>query len=103
MFKEDPLRGHLLVFTNRKKNRVRVLEKLKEKRIAVIAQAVTQGLNPAAPMRDSGIPWLGQVPQHWKVKRLWFACTHIEQECADRDPAYHRARSDLRLHTETNG
>lgn len=49
-----------------------LLEKLKEKRIAVITQAVTQGLNPAAPMRDSGIPWLGQVPQHWEVKRLKF-------------------------------
>lgn len=47
-----------------------LLEKLKEKRIAVITQAVTQGLNPAAPMRDSGIPWFGQVPQHWIVKRL---------------------------------
>lgn len=42
-----------------------LLEKLKEKRIAVITQAVTQGLNPAAPMRDSGIPWLGKVPKHW--------------------------------------
>lgn len=49
-----------------------LLEKLKEKRIAVITQAVTQGLNPAAPMRDSGIPWLGQVPQHWKVPALKF-------------------------------
>jgi type I restriction enzyme S subunit len=46
-----------------------LLEKLKEKRIAVITQAVTQGLNPDVPMRDSGIPWLGQVPQHWEVKR----------------------------------
>ncbi len=50
-----------------------LLEKLQEKRIAVITQAVTQGLNPAAPMRDSGIPWLGQVPQHWEVKRLKWA------------------------------
>ena len=56
-----------------------LLERLKEKRIAVITQAVTRGLNPAAPMRDSGVPWLGQVPQHWNVKRLRFACTHIEQ------------------------
>jgi type I restriction enzyme, S subunit len=49
-----------------------LLEKLTEKRLAVITQAVTKGLNPAAPMRDSGIPWLGQVPQHWEVKRLRF-------------------------------
>ena len=49
-----------------------LLEKLKEKRIAVITQAVTHGLNPAAPLRDSGIPWLGQVPKHWEVKRIKF-------------------------------
>lgn len=49
-----------------------LLEKLKEKRLAVITQAVTRGLNPAAPLRDSGIPWLGQVPEHWEVKRIKF-------------------------------
>jgi type I restriction enzyme, S subunit len=42
-----------------------LLEKLREKRLAVITQAVTRGLNPAAPLRDSGIPWLGQVPEYW--------------------------------------
>ncbi|WP_395706886.1 restriction endonuclease subunit S [Casimicrobium huifangae] len=52
-----------------------LLEKLKEKRIAVITQAVTQGLNPAAAMRDSGIPWLGKVPQHWRVIPLGFLMT----------------------------
>src|ERR1051325_6663187 len=47
-----------------------LIEKLKEKRTAVITQAVTQGLNPAVPMRDSGTPWLGKVPEHWHVMRL---------------------------------
>lgn len=47
-----------------------LLEKLKEKRLAVITQAVTRGLDLAVAMRDSGIPWLGQVPQHWEVKKL---------------------------------
>ena len=56
-----------------------LLEKLKEKRLAVITQAVTRGLNPAAPLRDSGIPWLGHVPAHWEVKRLRFATSRIEQ------------------------
>lgn len=56
-----------------------LLEKLKEKRLAVITRAVTRGLNPAAPLRDSGIPWLGLVPQHWEVKRLRFATRRIEQ------------------------
>lgn len=54
-----------------------LLEKLKEKRLAVITQAVTKGLNPAAPMRDSGIPWLGQVPQKWKVEKLKFSVSKI--------------------------
>src|ERR1035438_9898089 len=56
-----------------------LLGKLKEKRLAVITQAVTRGLNPAAPLRDSGIPWLGHVPKHWEVKRLRFATSRIEQ------------------------
>ena len=43
---------------------------LKEKRQAVISHAVTQGLNPDAPMRDSGVEWLGEVPAHWEVKRI---------------------------------
>lgn len=53
-----------------------LLEKLKEKRLAVITQAVTKGINPSAPLRDSGIPWLGQVPEHWEVTCLrWFLRT----------------------------
>ena len=56
-----------------------LMDKLKEKRLAVITQAVTKGLNPAAPLRDSGIPWLGAVPEHWEVKRLRFATGRIEQ------------------------
>jgi type I restriction enzyme, S subunit len=43
---------------------------LKEKRQAVISHAVTKGLNPDAPMRDSGVEWLGAVPAHWEVKRI---------------------------------
>ena len=51
----------------------RLIELLKEKRQAVISHAVTKGLNPNAPMKPSGIPWLGDVPEHWsvtKAKRL---------------------------------
>jgi type I restriction enzyme S subunit len=45
----------------------RLIELLTEKRHAVIARAVTKGLNPAAPMKDSGVEWLGEVPGHWRV------------------------------------
>lgn len=50
----------------------RLIELLKEKRQAVISHAVTKGLNPAAPMKDSGIEWLGEVPEHWQISRLGF-------------------------------
>jgi len=45
---------------------------LAEKRQATISHAVTRGLNPNAPMKDSGVAWLGEVPAHWKVKKLRF-------------------------------
>ncbi len=44
-----------------------LIKLLKEKRQAVISHAVTKGLNPDAPMRDSGVEWLGEVPEHWEV------------------------------------
>ncbi len=48
----------------------RLIELLKEKRQAVISHAVTKGLNPNAPMKPSGIEWLGDVPVHWEVMKL---------------------------------
>ncbi len=48
----------------------RLIELLKEKRQAVISHAVTKGLNPNAPMKDSGVEWLGEVPAHWQVAPL---------------------------------
>lgn len=47
-----------------------LIELLKEKRQAVISHAVTKGLNPDVPMKDSGVEWLGEVPEHWEVKRI---------------------------------
>ena len=47
-----------------------LIELLKEKRQAVISHAVTKGLNPDVPMKDSGVEWLGEVPAHWKVSKL---------------------------------
>lgn len=48
----------------------RLLDLLAEKRAALINQAVTKGLDPSVPMKDSGIPWIGEIPVHWEVKRL---------------------------------
>jgi type I restriction enzyme S subunit len=47
-----------------------LLDRLAEKRQALITRAVTRGLNPAAPLKDSGIDWLGKVPVHWEMKKL---------------------------------
>ncbi len=47
-----------------------LIQLLKEKRQAVISHAVTKGLNPDAPMKDSGVEWLGEVPEHWEVSKL---------------------------------
>lgn len=47
-----------------------LLKLLEEKRIALITQAVTKGLDPSVKMKPSGIDWLGDIPKHWEVKRL---------------------------------
>jgi type I restriction enzyme S subunit len=49
-----------------------LIKLLKEKRQAVISHAVTKGLNPNAPMRDSGVEWLGEVPSHWEVSKFGY-------------------------------
>ena len=48
----------------------RLIDLLKEQKAILIDQAVTKGLNPNVPMRDSGVEWIGEVPAHWEVKRV---------------------------------
>lgn len=50
--------------------RRRQIALLKEQRAALIQQAVTRGLNPNVPMKDSGLPWLGEIPENWEIKPL---------------------------------
>ncbi len=52
----------------------RLIALLTEKRGATISHAVTKGLDPDAPMKDSGIEWLSQIPTHWNAKRLRYLC-----------------------------
>lgn len=47
-----------------------MIEELKAYKQSVITEAVTKGLNPNIPMKDSGIDWIGQIPAHWKIQRL---------------------------------
>ncbi|MDV5225073.1 restriction endonuclease subunit S [Providencia rettgeri] len=53
----------------------KLIELIQEKRQAVISNAVTKGLNPDVPMKDSGVEWLGEVPEHWDRSRLGFECS----------------------------
>lgn len=48
----------------------RLIDLLEEKRTATIAHAVTKGLDPTVPMKDSGIPWIGQIPAHWEEAHI---------------------------------
>lgn len=48
----------------------RLLELYEEEKTAIINQAVTKGINPNVPMKDSGIEWLGEIPEHWEVKKV---------------------------------
>jgi len=57
----------------------RLIALLKEKRQAVISHAVTKGLDPSVPMKDSGVEWLGEVPAHWEVVRIKHVVASIEQ------------------------
>jgi type I restriction enzyme S subunit len=57
----------------------RLIELLQEKRQAVISHAITKGLNPDAPMKDSGIEWLGEVPGHWRLIAVRRLLVRIEQ------------------------
>lgn len=53
----------------------KLIDLLREELTATINQAVTKGLNPDVPMKDSGIDWMGEVPKHWEVRRLKYVAT----------------------------
>lgn len=63
----------------------RVLGLLAEKRQALITQAVTRGLDSKAPLRDSGIPWLGKIPEHWRLERAKFVFRQSALPVRDKD------------------
>ncbi|MEG3983813.1 restriction endonuclease subunit S [Microcoleus sp. T3B2] len=59
------------------RNKKRLIELLNEQKTAIINRAVTKGINPNAPMKDSGIGWLGEIPAHWEVVKLKFLAKRI--------------------------
>lgn len=64
-----------------------LLDKLAEKRTALISHAVTKGLDPTVPMKDSGVAWLGEIPTHWNMTRLKYA-TCMVVDCPHDTPVY---------------
>ncbi len=57
----------------------RLIELLQEKRTALITRAVTKGLDPNVPMKDSGVEWLGEIPAHWEVQANQMGCSYGER------------------------
>ena len=58
----------------------KLIELLEEQRKSIISHAVTKGLNPNAPMKDSGVEWLGEVPEDWEVKRFGYIFTENKKK-----------------------
>jgi type I restriction enzyme S subunit len=59
----------------------RIIALLQEQKQAIIHRAVTRGLDPSVPLKDSGIPWLGEIPEHWEVTRVKseFGCLNFRR------------------------
>ena len=60
-------------------NQEKQIEKLKEYRQAIITKAVTKGLDPNVPMKDSGVEWIGEIPCNWEILRLKY-CFSVRNE-----------------------
>lgn len=61
----------------------KMIDELKVYKQSVITEAVTKGLNPDAPLKDSGIEWIGQIPKHWKIKRVKDICSSNSSTLSD--------------------
>lgn len=64
----------------------KLIELLKEKRQAVISHAVTKGLNPNVPMKDSGVEWLGEVPEHWGILPIKYLTESVNTGGTPKNP-----------------
>ena len=61
-----------------------VIEKLKAYKLSVISEAVTKGLDPNVPMKDSGVEWIGKIPEHWEFRKIKNCCDVVD--CKNRTP-----------------
>ena len=74
----------------------KLIQLLEEKRVALINQVVTKGLNPDVPMKDSGVEWIGEVPDHWDISRLKFLISKNAQYGANCEPESDETKFDYR-------
>ncbi len=79
------LNKRITLIENCKCQRERELQTLNELKQAEIASVVTRGLNPDVPMKDSGIPWIGQIPDHWELRRFKTVCSLIREPSKNGD------------------
>ena len=56
----------------------RIISALEERRKIIITEAVTRGINPDTPLRDSGIDWLGHIPAHWKISKIKYVTDNLD-------------------------
>jgi len=76
----------------------KVIALLNEQKQAIIHRAVTRGLDPFVPLKPSGIPWLGDVPKHWEIRRLKFVASEIV-DCLHATPRYSEAGTHPAIRT----
>ena len=68
------------------RNKRRLIELLKEQKQNVINQAVTRGLDPDVKLKPSGVEWIGDIPEHWEVRRLKFLCNNLNEQTSEKQP-----------------
>ena len=68
------------------RNKRRLIELLKEQKQNVINQAVTRGLDPDVKLKPSGVEWIGDIPEHWEVRRLKFLCHNLNEQTSEKQP-----------------
>lgn len=76
----------------------KVIALLNEQKQAIIHRAVTRGLDPSIPVKPSSIPWLGDIPKHWEVRRLKFVASEIV-DCLHATPRYSEAGTNPAIRT----
>lgn len=77
--------GNIVCFLDNKTSEIdsliadkeKLIKLLEEKRQAIINEAVTTGLNPNVKMKDSGVEWIGEIPEHWEIKKIKYLSTYV--------------------------